>query len=105
MRGRGEWIYQLPDILEASGCRVLDGQTVSPCRELQRAWNDDWLAMWMSLIPLLPETVPTEMSPQSERSGVMARAEFAKLFREAVEECKEGVWLHMQQVVYVARKN
>lgn len=101
--GSIEWLYRLPTILRNSGCEVIDEQHVAPRKELQRAWCDNLLTVWLGMISVVPET-PIPMPKAEGLPEVMSRQTFADLFQKGVVECSKGAWMKMDGIVIVARK-
>lgn len=98
-----EWLYQLPTTLRNNGCEIIDEQHVAPRKELQRAWCDNLLTVWMGLISQVPET-PIPMPKMEGLPEKMSKQTFADLFQRAVVECSKGAWMKMDAIVIVARK-
>ncbi|KAK4549667.1 hypothetical protein LTR36_004968 [Oleoguttula mirabilis] len=98
-----DWLHELPESLKSNGCEVLAHDSVGPRPELSRAWSDNTLTVWMSMIAMLPEQeIPLPPIPGLPKS--ISRQSFADLVRKAAEESSKGACVNMEQIVVVARK-
>lgn len=98
-----DWLYNLPQTLEASGCEMVAHEKFEPADGLARAWNDNMLLVWRDLIPMMPETA-MPLPPGMGLPESLNRQSFAELFRQDIDECANGAKLGMMYHVLVAKK-
>ena len=98
-----DWLHNLPTTLQDRGCELVAHEEIQPLTELARAWTDNILLVWRSILPMLPETSVTLPSGMGLRESI-SQASFAELFKKAVDESSNGAALNMEAVVVVARK-
>lgn len=98
-----DWLHNLPQTLEASGCEMVAHEEYKPADELVRAWNDNILLVWRDLIPMMPETA-MPLPPSMGLPETLSRQSFAELFKQATGECANGAKLGMMYHVLVAKK-
>ena len=100
-----KWLHELPKKLEAEECEVLVEEHVAANPLLHRAWCDNMLTVWWSVAPRIPEHgFPLPAPAGSGLPSAMDRKTYLELWEESVEECRQGAFISMEQVVIVARK-
>lgn len=98
-----DWLHKLSSTLQERGCEVVAHDEFEPDKRLARAWTDNMLLVWRSMIALVPEQ-ETPLPPGMGLPEKLSRARFAALFKEAIEETQKGVMIGMKYHVYVAKK-
>lgn len=98
-----DWLRNLPTTLEGQGCNVIVHGEFDPDKRLARAWTDNVLLVWRSMVALMPEK-EMPLPPGMGLPEKLSKAHFAELLREPIEETKQGVMLGMRCHVHVAKK-
>lgn len=98
-----DWLHTLSSTLEERGCEVEAHDEYEPDRRLARAWTDNMMLVFRSMVPLMPEQ-EMPLPPGMGLPEKLSQAHFAELFKEALGETQNGVMVGMKYHVYVAKK-
>lgn len=98
-----DWLHNLRDTLAGRGCEILVHEELEPDRRLARAWTENMLLVWRSMVALIPEQ-EMPLPPGMGLPEKVSRALFAALLQEAIKETQQGVMLGMQYHIFLAKK-
>lgn len=98
-----DWLHNLKSTLEERECEIVAHDEFDPDKRLARAWTDNMLLVWRSMVALIPEQ-EMPLPPGMGLPEKLSRARFSALFKEAIEETQNGAMIGMKNDVYVAKK-